>query len=474
MNLPNFLKRGGDTVELSAASVYDVLSTLSDASSAADEVYTPDFAPTGGWDAWCTWASKQGKIARITRSLAKTAMAFDFGCEDEKALKLVRDLSRKTHLKTTLIHAFKDWLVHGRMFIEPVYEISGKDKDLIKIKLVSPASMKVFRDNMQDITELKDYLIGTDDANYATDLKTGSGNNIIGYMQCWEKRHEKEGVFFRPGDLIFIPRYPDHDSLNGTSLLQENYTTIMNKLGLEKSQAIMAKRFVDPILKFILPEKWWKDLAAIRAKVNKGIKAGLNIWLPEGASMETVEPKGNPAAVIRAQNHTENQFVAGMGFADSFTESTSSNRSVGEIQLQFLERDIAPEREMLAEVLEDELIHPYVREKLGKSVGLPVFAFKDLTPKNEIEWAKIMVEYLPHMTDSQKLQLYDDLGYPVADGEELPQAPPAPEPQPNEPTQADNASQKGVQKAVSKTAKGARESFKDEIDRLRTEIAEIL
>jgi hypothetical protein len=125
-------------VSLSANTLLSILANK----AVADKIYTPDFQPEGGWDKWCSWAAKQGKIARIIRSLAKNAMSFDFAGGDEKALEVVRQMARKVHLKTKLILAFKDWLVYGRTFIEPVWEIKGNSKDLVKVKIVAPQTMK--------------------------------------------------------------------------------------------------------------------------------------------------------------------------------------------------------------------------------------------------------------------------------------------------------------------------------------------
>jgi hypothetical protein len=391
-------------------------------------------------------------------------MSFDFAGEDEKALELVRQMARKTHLKTVLILAFKDWLVYGRCFLEAVWET--KTKDLIKVKRVSPQTMTVFRDNEDDVRNLKEFLKSTEYADYASELKAGTGDNIIGFAQFWDKRHENKAIFFKPDELIFIPRYPDHDSPDGISLLRENYTVIMNKLGLEKSQAIMGKRHVDPKLKFIIPDKWWGRRKQIIDKIKQGLKAGLDIFLPEGMDVDILETKGNPMAVIRAQQHIEDQFIASMGFADSFTESTSSNRSVGEIQLQFFERDIRPERALFAEVLEDQLIKPYVEAKLGKGVEPPQFQFEDLTPEDQLEKIRIMIPLVQYMTEGQLKKFFEDLGYPVPEDEEQ---------NFSEKLKAiDLATQKGVPKPVLKASVDVREEFRQEILKLREELRDAL
>lgn len=452
------LTEADEFLDLSA----DTLLSLLANKASADKIYTPDFEPEGGWDRWCSWAAKQGKIARIIRSLAKNAMSFDFAGGDKKALELVRQMSRRLHLKTMLILAFKDWLVYGRCFLEPVWEIKGNSKELVKIKIVAPQTIRVFRDNDKDVLELKEFLINTEYANYAAELKPGTGDSVIGFVQFWDKRHEGKAIFFKPDELIFIPRYPDHDCPDGISLLRENYTIIMNKLGMEKSQAVMAKRHIDPKLKFIIPEKWWGKRREIIGKIRQGLKAGLDLFLPEGMDVDILETKGNPVAVIRAQQHIEDQFIASMGFADSFTESTSSNRSVGEVQLQFFERDIRPERLLFAEILEDRLIKPYVEAKLEP----PHFVFEDLTPEDRIEKARILVPLFPYMTSSQIKKFFEDLGYPVPEEEE--------EELSAKLKAIDLATQKGVPKPVLTTATDAREELRLEILRLREELKNAL
>jgi hypothetical protein len=51
--------------------------------------------------------------------------------------------------------------------------------------------------------------------------------------------------------------------------------------------------------------------------------------------------------------------------------------------------------------------------------------FTDLTPLNEKTWAQAMTAYLPYMNETQKKKLFEELGYPVAYGEELPTSQPA-------------------------------------------------
>ena len=459
-------------------SAYDFLPKHKTKTHAADEAFDPEFIPDGGWDLWCANYSRVGKIARIIRARSKTAMTFDFGGEDEDAVKLVQDMSRRIHMSTELINAWIDWLVLGRTFMEPVWDTDAK-KELTKINVVSPASMRVFRDNEQDVKDLKDWLANGEHAADAAAMEEGSGYNIIGYVQNWSKKDEGKAKFFLPADLIFIPRYPDHSRMNGSSILQENYNVIMNKLGLEGSQAIMAKRWVDPQAITILPKTWWGKMKEVIAQIEAGKIAGTDRYFPEGAEVKLIEPTGNPAAVIRAQVHTEDQLNAGLDWVDSFTTSTSSNRSVGELQMQFYERELVPERKIFSDVIEDAIIHPYVRAQMGETVALPFMVFADVTPKSQLEWGKLAKDLLPHMTDTQKRNYFKELGYPVPEDEELPK--PVQAPDPTEPTDpatanqsADLATTAGVPRAVSTPAKSARETMKDEVEKLKDEVAAIL
>jgi hypothetical protein len=102
---------------------------------------------------------------------------------------------------------------------------------------------------------------------------------------------------------------------------------------------------------------------------------------------------------------------------------------------------------------------------------MPVFAFDDLTPRDEIAWAQTMTAYLPYMTESQLRQLFDELGYPVPDDE----TPEKPQAQQVSADMATNmATQKGVPKPVLRKSRQAREEFAEEIRRLRDELARAL
>jgi len=439
------------------------------------KIYDPNFVPSGGWDSWCEWAGDQGKMAHIIHSRAKNAMSFTLTSKDPQIQAAAFDMIKKIHLRARAIDFFSHRDVFGRCFIEPVWTTTagGKRTGLDKIKNLYPPSIRVFRDNEQDVMTLKDYLENTDYAAYALTLAAGTGDTVIGYVQHWEKRNvdakKDKAIFFRPDELIFIPRYPSSRNPDGLSLLKQNYVTIMNKLGIEKDQAIMAKRHGDPKHKFTIPDELWHTREVIKKELMKGIRAGLDFFFKgrrdtKGDKMDVdiVEPRGNPIAIIQAQKHIENEFNASMGWADSFTESGSSNRSVGYIQLAFFERNLEPERQLFAEILEDELIDPWLKAK-GLPPGMVQFKFSDLTPEDRLDKARIIAPMLPYLPSSVIKKFLEEMGYPVEENEKI-----------REIMRVYAATRKGIPKPVLRGARSAREQFKEEIEAMKEDIEDVL
>lgn len=505
-------------------------------------VYDPNFVPDGGWDTWNEWAIEQGKIARIIQSRAKNAMSCRLVSDDEAIQEEADKMARKIHLATNAIRFFFNYEGRSRGIMEPVWklDIFGRPTDIVKINLLYPPGVTVFRDTDADVRDLKEYLKLSRDSKlvvYGLGLKVGTGFNIIGFVQnysLWEKNtilatgKDDRTVFFMPDELIFIPRYESPRNPNGIAVPQQNYVIIMNKLGIECDQATMARRHGDPKHMLTIPDNLWHKKDELMKEFKKALKAGHDFYKkgravatdPDPMNVEIVEPKGNPIAVFKAQDHIEDQFIAAMGYADSFTESGSSNRSVGEIQLQFFERDLAPERKLIAEILEDKLINPWLKAR-GFPEGSVWFEFDDLTPDDRIAKATLVSPLIPYLPASVLIRFLDDLGYPLTDAEKkalktpapvaptTPQAPADPQqpasrdpgaPAPNMSRQELFArfnremkikgislldpvaielwnqlmSQAGLPKPVLQTAKPAREQFKKEIEDMRDDITNIL
>lgn len=67
-----------ESVDLSLDALIKAISSK----ASADKIYDPEWAPEGGWDAWCAWAYKQGKVHRFVNSLAKNAMAYELAAAE--------------------------------------------------------------------------------------------------------------------------------------------------------------------------------------------------------------------------------------------------------------------------------------------------------------------------------------------------------------------------------------------------------
>ncbi len=355
-----------------------------------------------------------GKIARNIITLAKNRMASHLVGADEETQKLCDAMSATVHLQTTLQRISIYWEKYGHVYIYPVYAEKTR-KTLVKIKLLHPPTIKVYRNTSDEITKLNNAL--KDAKLPQIKDKPGSGDEIVGYLQTVDK----QTWFFAPDEIIFIPRYPDGDQPNGRSLLVQTADIISGKLQIEHDQVVMAGRHGDPKHVFEIPPEWYDEsnaatLTKFKDDMNQGIRAGTDFYMSksdnpqENINVRLLEATGNPQAVIKTQDHAENQFVASFGLADSFTESESSNRSVGEIQLAFFERDLMADRMMFAEILEDELIDPWLVAN-GKQPRDAWLEFADLTPDDRLQKLQILAPMFPYLEPEIVDQVLEQAGY---------------------------------------------------------------
>ena len=358
-----------------------------------------------------------GKIARNLILLAKNTMAATLTSDDPETAKMCADMARKTHLIGVLQMIRLYWDKYGRAFILPVWADAYR-RDISRIKLIYPPTVTIYRNNQQDIDKLREKLEAA--KLPPVRAKPGTGDDIIGYLQ----EINKQTWYFAPDELIFIPRYPDGQRPDGYSLLVQAADIISAKLQIETDQVIMATRHGDPKHVFHMPAAWFqpenKDkLDKFKEDLKDGIRAGDDFYLStsdnmdETISVELLQATGNPQAVIKSQDHAENQFIATFGLADSFTESESSNRSVGEIQLAFFERDITADRIMFAEIIEDQLIDPWLRAN-GKAAGSAWLEFADLTPDDRLTKLQILAPVFPYLEPDIVDQVLEDAGYTVS------------------------------------------------------------
>lgn len=392
-------------------------------SGTMDDPYEENYIPPVGWDKWCSWAADQGKIAHNIEILAKNAMSFEWVGEKEDERKHWRVVSRRLHLHMQMILFFQDWLTLGRTFIQPVYNrpYGARRREIQKLQRMDPSKIKVIWDDYTTVTEFNEWIKNTPWRKYAHKAgRQGTpGTNIIGYVQNWDNRHDdredNKAIFFAPDELIYIPRYPKPTAKDGMSLLRQNHRDIKHKLIIGNAQAIMAHRHVDPKLVFYVPEKWWAKRRKVIDAIKYGLRRGMEIFAPTGFEIKPLELQNNGQAVANAQEHIETQVSSGMGVADSFTQSKSSNRSVGEIQLVMFERNLTPERKLFAEIFEDRFIIPYLKEQ--GYPGTIQFKWDDLTPDDIIEKGRILVPLVPYMTKSMVQRFFDKMGIPPEDAE---------------------------------------------------------
>lgn len=476
---------------------------------AVDEVYSNNWSPPGGWDEWCSWAITEGVVAAAVLTQAKNMMIGRFTHRDKEIARRMNEIADESTFQSDLIQGAIHWIGYGRVFFESIRLVNGITvTGFDRLKPIDPWTMKVFWDTPGEVRQLRLFLeksTNPADRLYANSLTTGTGSKVIGYVQNWNRIYGAKPVFFRPQDIIYIPRYPGRRAPEGMSLLRANYRTIQNKIGLEGVQAKMAKRFCDPKPEYTVPKSWWDHpkLDEMKEEAKKLWQTGKQLFLPEGWSSKILEVAGNPVGVIRAQEHIDDQYNAGMGTFDSKSDSTGANRATAEVQFKFFEVELQPERKIFLNA-----IRPIIREWVALVMPTakaepPEWTFEDLTPDDEISRgnlvAPLIVRGLAHKAAIVKF--YVDLGYPVPSDEEAMEIiqvarasggssdpfgigggaglkdptgllrPQGALPTTNNPVEHSQlASQAGIPAGIRSPIKIAREQFKEEIEALRDDV----
>jgi len=391
-----------------------------------DEIYDRNWSPPGGWDEWCSWAITEGVIAAAVLTQAKNMMVGRFTHRDKEIAREMNRIADQSTFQSDLIQGAIHWIGYGRVFFEPVRRLNGITIiGLERLKPVDPWTMKVFWDSPGEVAQLKSFLkrsAAPSDRIYADTLTPGTGSKIIGYVQNWNRVYGSKPVFFQPEEIIYIPRYPGRRAPEGMSLLRSNYRTIQNKIGLEGVQAKMAKRFCDPKPEYTVPKTWWDhpQLDAMKEEAKKLWQTGKQLFLPEGWSSKILEVAGNPVGVIRAQEHIDDQYNAGMGTFDSKSDSTGANRSTAEVQFKFFEVELQPERKIFLNAIRP-IIAEWVSLVLPAAKGEPPeWEFEDLTPDDGIARANVVAPLIVRglVHKAAIVKYFEDIGYPVPSDEE--------------------------------------------------------
>lgn len=148
--------------------------------------------------------------------------------------------------------------------------------------------MRIFWNDKEGIESLQS-TIGKNDKYPAelrawiNSLKPRAGDEPAAFVQMWEYSDSGEAIVFKPDELIFIPRYPDHDAREGVSLLRENYEIINNKRIVEAAMVTRAKRFIDPMLTFTIAKTLWNERDRIRGRSRPGAQSGWMFTCPKGS-----------------------------------------------------------------------------------------------------------------------------------------------------------------------------------------------
>lgn len=391
-----------------------------------DDVYDRNFAPPGGWDEWCSWAITEGVVAAAVLTQAKNMMVGRFTHRDKAIAKKMNEIADSASFQGDLIQGAIHWIGYGRVFYEPVRVLSGITVvGFERLKPIDPWTMKVFWDTPGEVAQLKSFLLRSAsfaDRAYAGELKSGTGSKVIGYVQNWNRIYGAKPVFFQPQEIIYIPRYPGRRAPEGMSLLRSNYRTIQNKIGIETVQAKSAKRYCDPKPEYTVPKSWWDNpvLDTMKDEIRQLYTVGRQLFLPEGWTSKILEPSGNPVGVIRAQEHIDSQYNAGMGTFDSKSDSTGANRSTADVQFKFFEVELQPDRMIFLNA-----IRPIIQEWVARAIPEastepPGWVFEDLTPDDGISRANVVAPLIVRglVHKSAVVKYFEDIGYPVPSDEE--------------------------------------------------------
>lgn len=447
------------------------------------KIYEPGFIPDGGWQTWELWARDQGKVAAILAGRAANIMSFQLRAKPE-----LTDLQRQllTWQKTSrflqvMLDAISDYEAHGYCVIEPVYASSSDGKTAtpaarltVRLRTLNPTSITIYRNTASDIQNLQQNLAETTWRSVAGRCKPGDGDTVIGYVQTTTTNQK---IYFGPDELVVILRNRSAQHPDGISLLRQCYTIIMHKLKIDRDQAVMAARHGDPKHIIHIPRSDWDDdgvegelgrRSIWKKTFSKGIRNGMDFVLPSGegedaTDISLIEPMGNAAAVIKAQEHYEAMLMEAMGFADSFMQSDSSNRSVGEVQLAFFERSIAPIRRIFSEEIERTILDPLLRW-YGYQPGDAWIEYEDLTPDDRLRKAEILAPYISYMPEPVIQQWLQNLGYDTPDGARIDILA----------LSRDHASRRGVAKAVASGTKETRAALKETINKIAGDIEDVL
>lgn len=265
---------------------------------------------------------------------------------------------------------------------------------LVDLLILNPMSIRICRNNVEDVNYLRSKFgncSNTEWADYVNSYYCDAGNGayIIAYVQYPFNENGMESILFYPHELIFIPRYASHAYPDGVSQLREAYKEIIQRDVLEEAALACAKRWGDPIMKITLPKEAWqkKDYRdSVLAQLKYSRTVGMDMVVPVDVQVDTVESSGGMDLIGGPIEYWQNKVNKIMQWADSFTESDASNRSLGDVQLSFMEIDAEPERRLFASVFYKCIFLPLCIANGYKESDVPTISFTPINPKDTLEW----------------------------------------------------------------------------------------
>lgn len=294
---------------------------------------------------------------------------------------------------------------------------------IVDLLILNPMSVRICRNNLEDVQYLRSKFGNSKNTEFASYVNSdfcnvGNGAYIIAYVQYPFNEEGQESILFYPHELIFIPRYASHSYPNGVSQLREAYKEIVLREILEELMISSAKRWGDPILKFTVNQTIWQKKELVRNMLNQ-IKqsraAGMDFVTPEGVDSSIVESSGGLNIVDGPLEYVNNKLNKIMQWADSFTESDSSNRSLGETQLSFMEIDAEPERKLFASVFYKCIFLPLVVANGYNESDCPVMTFDPINPKDKIEWGNFYSGLIDQMDSGQLNTFFEFIDLPYTE-----------------------------------------------------------
>lgn len=291
---------------------------------------------------------------------------------------------------------------------------------IVDLLILNPASIRVCRNNMEDVQYLRSKFGNGKNSEWASYVNSnfcdaGNGAYIIAFVQYPFNEEGQESILFYPHELIFIPRYASHAYPNGVSQLREAYKEIVLREVLEEQMVSNAKRWGDPILKFSVNHNIWQRRDIVQkmlTQIKQSRSLGMDFVTPEGVETSVVESSGGVDLIGGPLDYINNKLNKIMQWADSFTESDSSNRSLGETQLSFMEIDAEPERKLFSSVFYKCIFLPLCVANGYTETECPTMSFDPINPKDKIEWGSFYSGLIDQMDSGQLNTFFDFIDLP--------------------------------------------------------------